>query len=470
MSISGYRMREAARWPCRRPCSRDRTSSPNVERTVRYARNGEVHIAWTVVGDGPIDLVYTTGIWSNLDVMWEEPRWARYLDRLASFSRLIVFDMRGVGLSDRGPEPPFLELQMDDVRAVMDAARSETAAVFGGARGGAMTMLFAATYPERVRALILYGAMAKTVRSADYPYGKTEEQQRAFFDRFVSEMGTVENLDLQGPSGLEDPRFKRWWARFERLVATPAAYRELAAILSDLDVRAVLPSIQAPTLVLHRTGDRITPVDQAHYLAKTIPNAKLVEVPGIDHVPFLGDQDAIVDEMEEFLTGARPAPATDRVLATVLFTDIVGSTEQAARLGDRRWRELLEQHHAMVRRKLDRFRGREVDTAGDGFMAAFDGPARAIRCALAIIEAVRPLGLEIRAGIHTGECEQIGGKLGGIAVHIAARVATAAPAGEVLVSQTVKDLVAGSGIAFEDRGTQQLKGVTEPWRLFATTG
>ena len=440
-----------------------------MEREVRYARNGDVHIAYTVVGDGPIDLVYTTGIWSNLDIMWEEPRWARHLDRLASFSRLIIFDMRGVGLSDRGSEPPFLELQMDDVGAVMDAARAESAAVFGGARGGAMTMLFAATYPERVRALILYGAMAKTVRSADYPHGKTKEQQRAFLDRFVSEMGTGENLNLQGPSGLGDPRFKRWWARFERLVATPAAYRELAAILSDMDIRAVLPSIQAPTLVLHRTDDRITLVDQARYLAETIPNAKLVELPGIDHVPFLGDQDAIVGEIEEFLTGARPAPETDRVLATVLFTDIVGSTEQAARLGDRRWRELLEQHHAMVRRELDRFRGREVDTAGDGFMAAFDGPARAIRCASAIIEGVRPFGFEIRAGIHTGECEQIGGKLGGIAVHIAARVAAASQAGEVLVSQTVKDLVAGSGIPFEDRGTHQLKGVPDPWRLFTAT-
>lgn len=440
-----------------------------MEREVRYARSGDVHIAYTVVGDGPIDLVYTAGIWSNLDVMWEEPRWARYLDRLASFSRLIVFDMRGVGLSDRGPEPPFLELQMDDVRAVMDAAESKTAAVFCGAGGGAMTMLFAATYRERVRALILYGARAKTVQSADYPYGKTEEQQRAFIDRFVSKMGTGQNLDLQGPSGLEDPRFKRWWARFERLVATPTAYRELAAIFNDLDIRAVLPSIQAPTLVLHRTGDRIVALDQATYLAKMIPNAKLVELPGIDHVPFLGDQDAIVDEIEEFLTGARPAPKTDRVLATVLFTDIVGSTEQAARLGDSRWRELLEQHHAMVRRELDRFRGREVDTAGDGFMATFDGPARAIRCASAIIKAVRPLGLTVRAGIHTGECEQIGGKLGGIAVHIAARVAAAAPAGGVLVSQTVKDLVAGSGIPFEDRGTHRLKGVPGPWRLFAAT-
>ena len=440
-----------------------------MEREVRYARNGDVHIAYTIAGDGPIDLVYTAGTWSNLDVMWEEPRWGRYLDRLSSFSRLIVFDMRGVGLSDRGKEPPLVEFQMDDLRAVMDAAGSETAAVFGGARGGAMTMLFAATYPDRVRALILYGAMAKTVRSADYPYGKTEEEQRELFERFVSEMRTGEKLVLLGPSGLEDPRFKRWWARFERLVASPAAYRELGVIFGDLDVRAVLPSIQAPTLVLHRTGDRIVPVDQAHYLAKAIPNARLVELPGIDQLPFLGDQDAIVDEIEEFLTGARRAPETNRVLATVLFTDIVGSTEQAASLGDRRWRELLEQHHTIVRRELDRFRGREVDTAGDGFMAAFDGPARAIRCALDIIKAVHPLGLEIRAGIHTGECEEIAGKLGGIAVHIAARVAAAAPAGGLLVSQTVKDLIAGSGIALADRGVHRLKGISDPWRLFVVT-
>ena len=437
-----------------------------MERQVHYAKNGDVHIAYTVVGNGPIDLVYTAGIWSNLDVMWDEPRWARYLDRLASFSRLIVFDMRGVGLSDRGPEPPFLELQMDDVRAVMDAARSETAAVFGGARGGAMTMLFAATYPERVRALILYGALAKTMRSDDHPYGKTPEQQGQFFSRFVAEMGTGENLDLQGRSAAEDERFKRWWARFERLVATPTAYRELAQVFRNLDIRAVLPSIQAPTLLLHRTGDPIVPVDQGYHLAKAIPNARLIELPGVDHIPFLGDQDAIVDEVEEFVTGARPPPQTDRVLTTVLFTDIVGSTEVAARIGDRKWRDLVQQHNATVRRELERFRGREIDTAGDGFMASFDGPARAIRCAEAIVGEVRELGVDVRAGVHTGECELMGEKLGGIAVHIAARVASTANAGEVLVSQTVKDLVAGSGAEFEDRGVHELKGVPDQWRLF----
>ena len=429
--------------------------------------NGDVHIAYSVVGDGPIDLVYTAGIWSNLDVMWEEPRWAHYLDRLASFARLIVFDMRGVGLSDRGPEPPFVELQMDDVRAVMDAAGSETAAVYGGARGAAPVMLFAATYPERVRALVLYAPVPKTVRGDGYPVGRTEEQQEDFFDMFTRTSGTGDALDMQGPSGSVDERFRRWWARFARSVASPDGFRELATILSQIDVRAAVPLIQAPTLVLHRRDDLIVPVGHGEWAAEHIQGARFVELDGNDHIVWLGDSDGIVDEVEEFLTGARPAPETDRVLATVLFTDIAGSTEKAASIGDRRWRELLEQHHLVVRRELDRHRGREIDTAGDGFMAAFDGPARAIRCAAAVVDGVRPLGLEVRAGVHTGECEQIGEKLGGIAVHIAARVSAAAEPSEVLVSQTVKDLVAGSGIAFEDRGVRELKGVPEEWRLFA---
>ncbi len=438
-----------------------------MEREIRYADNAGVRIAYTVVGDGPIDLVHTTGIWSNLDIMWEDPRWARYLDRLASFSRLVLFDMRGVGLSDRGPEPPFLEPQMDDVRAVMDAAGSECAAVFGGARGGAMTMLFAATYPERTSALVLYAALAKTVRSPDHPYGRTEQEQREFFDRFVSEMGTGENLDLQGPSGMGDPRFKRWWARFERLVASPTAYRELATIFRDLDVRAVLPSIQAPTLVLQRVGDRIVPADQARYLAEIIPHARLVELPGEDHIPFLGDSDGIVDEIEEFLTGDRPAPEVDRVLSTVLFTDIVGSTAQQVAMGDHAWKDVVLSHHAIVRAALARWRGVENDTAGDGFYATFDGPARAIRCAAEVAEQVRDLGIQIRAGVHTGECELIEGKCGGITVSVGARIAASAGASEVMVSQTVRDLVSGSGIVFEDRGVFDLKGVPEPWRLYA---
>jgi pimeloyl-ACP methyl ester carboxylesterase len=438
-----------------------------VEREVRYADNDGVHLGYTVVGDGPVDIVYCGGIWSNLDVMWDDPRWGRYLDRLASFARLIVFDMRGVGLSDRGPAPPYLEAQMDDIRAVMDAAGSETAVLFGSARGGAMTMLFAATYPERTRALVLYAALAKTVRSDDHPYGKSAAEQRAFFDRFVAEMGTGRNLDLQGPSGADDARFTRWWARFERLVATPAAYRELATVFRDLDVRAVLPSIQAPTLVLQRSGDRIVPADQARYLASAIPRATLVELVGDDHIAFLGDSDAIVDEVQEFVTGIRPAPEADRVLTTVLFTDIVGSTALQASLGDRAWRDLVMTHHASVRRCLQRWRGIENDTAGDGFYATFDGPARAIRCACEVVDAVREVGIEVRAGIHTGECALVDDKCAGITVSIGARIAALAGPSEVLVSQTVRDLVSGSGIGFEDRGLHTLKGVPDQWRLLA---
>jgi pimeloyl-ACP methyl ester carboxylesterase len=435
------------------------------DRTIAYASNGDVQIAYTVLGDGPIDLVYTNGIWSNLDTLWEEPRWNRYAERLASFSRLIVFDMRGIGLSDRGSEPPLIELQMDDVRAVMDAVGSESAAIYGAARGGAMTMLFAATYPERVRALVLYAALAKTIRTDDYPYGRTDAEQDEFLRLFTEAIGSLERLERQGPTAIRE--LSHWWPRFERSVGTPERFRELGAIFRDIDVRAVVPAIQAPTLLLHRTDDWVVPIGHAHYLAQTIPNARLIELPGVDHITFVGDTDPLVDEIEEFLTGARSAPETDRVLATVLFTDIVGSTERAAAVGDRRWRELLEQHHRLVRRELERFRGNEIDTAGDGFMASFDGPARAIRCARAIEDANETLGVDVRAGVHTGECERLGDKLSGIAVHIAARVASNAGPGEVVVSQTVKDLVAGSGLEFEDRGLHELKGVPDAWRLFA---
>jgi class 3 adenylate cyclase/pimeloyl-ACP methyl ester carboxylesterase len=372
--------------------------------------------------------------------------------------------MRGIGLSDRGREPPMLERQMGDIGAVMDAAGSKSAAVIGGARGAAMSLLFAATYPERVRALILYAPLAKTVRSSDWPYGRTEAEQQHFFERFAREMGTGENLDLQGPS--YDERFKKWWARFERLGASPGAWREIAEILAYVDVRQVLPHIQAPTLVLHRTGDRISDVAQSRAVAELIPGARFVELPGEDHIPFLGDHEAITSEVEEFLTGARHAPETERVLATVLFTDIVGASERAATLGDRAWTQLLEEHHLAVRRELDVYRGTEIDTAGDGFMAAFDGPARAIRCAQAIVASLRALGIEIRAGLHTGECERVDTKLAGIAVHIAARVAASGGAGQVRLSSTVKDLVAGSGIRFTDLGVQALKGIPDRWHLY----
>jgi pimeloyl-ACP methyl ester carboxylesterase len=435
-----------------------------VEPLTRYAVNRDVSIAYQVVGDGPIDLVYTNGIWSNLELMWEWPAWARYLERLASFARLIVFDMRGIGLSDRGGQPPILELQADDVRSVMDAAGSSTAAVYGVARGAAAAMLFAATYPERVRALVLYAPTAKTTRSPDWPYGRTVEEARQFFERFVSDMGTGQNLELQAPS--TDERFRRWWARFERLVATPGAYRELARVFTEIDIRSVLPSIQSPTLVLHREGDLIVSADQSLAVAEHIHGARHVELSGIDHIPFLGDAEAIVAEIEEFLTGGRAAPEPDRVLTTVLFTDIVESTQRAVELGDRRWKELLGAHRALVRRELATFRGVERDTAGDGFMATFDGPARAIGCARSIVQGVASQGLQVRAGIHTGECELVEDGLAGIALHIAARVAATAAPGEVLVSSTVKDLVAGSGIRFDDMGSRSLKGVPEEWRLF----
>jgi len=432
---------------------------------VRYARSEDVHIAYQVVGDGPIDLVYSPGIWSNLEIMWEWPPWADYLDRLSSFSRLILFDMRGVGLSDRGNQPPILELQTNDIGAVMDAAGSKAAAIFGGARAGAMSILFAATHPERTQALVLYAPVAKTVASPDWPSGKSEDEQRKFVERFTAEMGTGENLDLQGPSF--NPAFKTWWARFERLVATPGAYAELAQVFTALDVRQVLPHIQAPTLVLHRAGDRIVRSAQGRAIAEAINGAKFVEQPGDDHIPFLGNADALVDEVEEFLTGVRPMHETDRILATVLFTDIVGSTERASAIGDKAWSGLLQHHHEVVRKELQRFNGREVDTAGDGFFATFEGPARAVRCAASIRESLRGIGLEIRAGLHTGEVEIIGEGIGGIAVHIGARVAAKAGSGEILVSSTVRDLVAGSGLVFEDRGSHRFKGVRDEWRLFA---
>jgi pimeloyl-ACP methyl ester carboxylesterase len=381
----------------------------------RYAKARDgTSIAFQVVGDGPVDLVYAAGIWANVDLMWDLPAWAHFLDRLTGCARLIAFDMRGVGVSDRGPEPPSIELQRDDIASVMDAVGMEDAIVFGCARAAAMAMLFAATHPERTRALILYAPVAKTVATADFPHGKSPEEQEAFVRRFVREVGTGRNLALQAPSVAADERFVAWWARFERSVASPSAYEELARIFTDVDVGDVLPAIHVPTLVIRRKGDLIVPAAQARYVAERIEGARLVELPGDDHIPFIGDGDAVADEIEEFVTGARPSPSVDRILATVLFTDIVGSTERQAALGDRAWKSLVEQHHAVVRRALNRFGGLEQDTAGDGFYLRFDGPGRAIRCAQEIVAAVRPLGIEVRAGLHTGECELVEGKCSGL--------------------------------------------------------
>jgi class 3 adenylate cyclase len=355
---------------------------------------------------------------------------------------------------------------MDDVRAVMDAAGSKKAALFGLSEGGPMCILFAATYPERTSALVLYGTFARGLYDPEYPWGATPAQIERFLERVDREWGTGMTARIFAPSIAQDDRHVQSWGRFERLAVSPGAARTLIHISQNSDVRHVLPVISVSTLVLQRSGDLVAPVGGARYMAEHIQDAKYVELPGEDHFPWTGDADAVLDEVEEFLTGARHGPELDRMLATVLFTDIVGSTERAVELGDRRWQELLQHHHRLVRSELNRFRGREVDTAGDGFFATFDGPARAIRSACAIQEAVAKIGLTIRVGLHTGECEVMGDKIAGIAVHIGSRVMATARPGEVLVTSTVKDLVAGSGLHFNDRGVYALKGIPGEWRLF----
>jgi pimeloyl-ACP methyl ester carboxylesterase len=433
----------------------------------RYARSGDVNIAYQVVGDGPRDLVLVPGWLSNVETFWEEPSVARFLERLATFSRLILFDKRGTGLSDRVVDIPNLETRMDDVRAVMDAVGSSRAALLGYSEGGPMCALFSATYPERTTALIMIGSYARRIWAPDYPFGTPREQWEAFADSVVRDWGGPVGLDSRAPSMAGDTQFREWWSRFLRLSGSPSAGRAVMLMNGEIDVRHILPAVRVPTLIVHNAGERTVPVEAARYLATHIPDAKYVELPGVDHLPFVGNAEAILDEIEEFLTGARRGVDTDRVLATVLFTDIVDATRRASELGDRRWRDLLDAHYGLIREELDRFRGREIDTAGDGFLAAFDGPARAVRAAAAINTGVRRLGLEIRAGLHTGECEVMGAKLGGVAVHIGARIAGLAAAGEVLVSSTVRDLVAGSGLKFTDRGLHALKGVPGDWRLFA---
>jgi len=435
----------------------------------QYAKSGDVHIAYQVTGNGPLDLVMVPGFVSHLEYEWGNPRSTRYLERLASFSRLIRFDKRGTGLSDRVGNIATLEERMDDVRAVMDAVGSERAAVMGFSEGGPMCALFAATYPERTSALIMYGSMARRAWAPDHPWGRTSEEHEKRLRTVEQVWGTGSSIETYAPSLANDSSYRYWVAGYERASASPGAVLALIRMNWEIDARHVLPMIRVPALVLHRTGDRAVRVEEGRYLAEHLSGARFVELPGDDHAPWVGDSDAVVDEVEEFLTGVRHHAEPDRVLATVLFSDIVGSTERAVALGDRKWRDLLEGYYALARRELIRFRGREVDTAGDGFFAAFDGPARAIRCADAIAGGVRSLGIEIRAGLHTGECEVIGDKVGGIAVHIGARVAGLAKPGEVLVSSTVKDLVAGSGLGFEERGTHTLKGVPGEWRLCSVT-
>ena len=442
----------------------------DVERSeTRYARSGDLSIAYQVVGDGPFDLVYVPGWVSNIELMWEEPGLAGFLERLASFSRLILFDKRGTGLSDPVPTDglPTLEERMDDVRAVMDAVGSERAALLGHSEGGNMCVLFAATYPERTTALLLVGSYAKRLRSQDYPWAPTVEQRAREIEETEATWGSPEAFRALAPSKAEDQAFQRWIGRYLRQSASPKAAAALMRMNTQIDVRDVLPTIGVPTLLIYRTDDADVQVDEGRYIAERIPGSRFVELPGVDHLMWTGDTDALLDEIEGFLTGVRRGPDPDRVLATVLFTDVVGSTETANRVGDRAWRSLLDRHHQVIRRELERWRGREIDTAGDGFLATFDGPARGIRCAVAATEGVRDLGLEIRAGLHTGEVEIADDNVRGIAVHIGSRVSGLAGPGEVLVSRTVADLVAGSGIVLAERGEHDLKGVPGRWLVYA---
>lgn len=426
-----------------------------------YARSGDVSIAYQVLGAGPIDLVLIPPFVSHVEYCWEYPAYARFLRHLASFSRLILFDKRGTGLSDR-VDIGTLEERMDDVRAVMDAVGSERAALLGLSEGGAMSVLFAATYPERVTALITYGSVARGAWAPDYPWGNTAEDLEATIEDTRQTWGKPTPPDAD-----DNPQFLRWWDTYMRYSASPRDVIAIWRMCQDIDIRHVLPSVRVPSLIIHRTNDQAVPVEGSRLIAAHIPGAKLLELPTSDHWWFNEDADAILQAVQEFITGEQQELEPERVLATILFTDIVDSTKRAVEMGDRRWRDLLESHTMMVRRELTRFRGREIKTTGDGFLATFDGPARAIRCAHALSNGMHQLGLAIRAGLHTGECELIGTDIGGIAVHIGARVSALAGADEVLVSHTVKDLVAGSGLRFQDRGTHRLKGVPGEWQLFS---
>jgi class 3 adenylate cyclase len=436
------------------------------EGPIRYARSGDVNIAYQVTGDSPLDLVLIHGFFSHLELDWEHPAARAVNERLASFARLIRFDKRGTGLSDRSVGSPDFEARMDDVRAVMDAVGSQRAALFGYSEGGPMSVLFAATHPARTHALVLYGTYAKRLRSDDYPWAPTWEERVAAAEELERSWGEKFDLDTMAPNA--SPDLVDWIGRRGRAGLSPRGVHDLILMNSKADIREALPLVQAPTLVLHRAGDLDSNVAEGRYIAERIPGARFVELAGHDHILFV-NPDQILDEVEEFLTGVRPAAVESRVLATVLFTDLVGSTELARELGDRRWAELLARHDDAVRRDLARFGGEEVDTAGDGFFALFEGPTSAIRCALAARDDVRALGLEPRLGIHTGEVERPRGrKPRGIAVNVGARVAAQAGGGEVFVSATTCDLVAGSGLRFEDRGEFELKGVGSR-RLYAAT-
>jgi class 3 adenylate cyclase len=434
----------------------------------RYARSGDVHIAYQVFGEGDIDLVVVNGFTTHVELVWEHEPARRFLERLGSFARVISFDRRGSGLSDPVAAAPSLEERMDDVRAVMDAAGSERAALLGVSEGVTMSILFAATYPDRASALVCIGGMARSTAADDYPWASpVEALVESGTELIAPHWGEGAIIEIGAPSQADDPDTRAFFARMERASASPGMLASLVQMFLDLDVRDVVPSVHVPALVLHRRYDRLVNVRNGRWLAEHLPNARLVELDGDDHITWYQDPERTLGEIQEFLTGTRYAPEPDRVLATVLFTDIVDSTRTASELGDQRWRETLDRHDRAVREALARAGGREVKSTGDGFLATFDGPARAIRCAEAIQEACQALGIRVRAGIHTGECELMGDDIGGIAVHIAARVSALADAGEVLVSRTVKDIVAGSGIQFSDRGAHTLKGVPDTWQLHA---
>ena len=436
----------------------------------RYARNGEARIAYQVIGDGPFDLIVVPGFVSNVEYLWEIPGVAAVIERFASYARLITWDKRGTGLSDPLLRLPPLEERMDDMLAVLDAAGSEQAALFGVSEGGPLSILFTATHPQRVSALVTYGAAPRMAWAPDYTWGiRPELYSDAAKEAVLDGWGDGVLLELFAPSCADDERMREVWGTFQRLGASPSMGLATLMAMLEIDVRDVLPSVRVPTLLIHRAGDRAIPAKGSRFMSERIPNARYVELEGEDHLWFVGDVDAIFDEVEEFLTGVRRNVVKDRMLATVLFTDIVDSTRKVTELGDHRWRELLAEHDALVRRELVRFRGRELKTIGDGFLATFDGPARAVTCAGAIRDRAHSLGIAVRAGVHTGECEVIGDDIAGVAVNIAARISALAGPDEVLVSRTVTDLVYGSGIEFKDHGLVELKGVPDTWHLFAAT-
>jgi class 3 adenylate cyclase len=435
----------------------------------QYARRGGLHLAYQVLGDGPPDLLLLDQWFSHMDAQWDVRPLAEFRERLASFGRLIMYDKRGSGLSDPIPtsELPTVEEWMDDVPIVLDAVGSEKAVVITNIGGGIMAMTYAAAHPERVASLILVDCFARFTAAPDFPIGAPREALDRTLEEADLEMGRGLMLDLFAPSLAKDEHVRRSWSRYERQAVSPGMTMATVRLIYESDVRSVLPAIRVPTLVIHRVDARGFPAEHGRYLAEHIPGAKYVELPGIDDLIWAGDQDAILDEIQDFVTGARPAPTPQRALATVLFTDIVGSTKIAAEMGDRAWRRLLDEHFHASRRQLDRFDGRQIKTIGDGILATFDGPARAVRCALAIRDGVAELGLEVRAGLHTGEIELQPDDIAGLAVHIGARISAMANAGEVLVSSTVKELVVGSGLAFDDRGSHELRGVPGEWRVFA---